>query len=126
MAFCETFVGTFKYMSPERIRNERYDYASDVWSLGITLIEASTGQYPYSGGESYISHVQSVLEQPPPSLPSNLFSKPFQELVSTCVKKDPKQRLPADILIGAPFFKLHGSTSLPTAQQMLCAWIHAS
>ena len=122
MAFCETFVGTFKYMSPERIRNERYDYASDVWSLGIILIEACTGEYPYSGGDSYISHVQSVLEQPSPTLPS-IFSKPFQELVATCLQKDPKQRLPADILIGSPFFKMHGVISLSMAQQFLCSWI---
>ena len=28
VAMCGTFVGTFKYMSPERIRNQPYNYAS--------------------------------------------------------------------------------------------------
>jgi serine/threonine protein kinase len=43
---CGTFVGTFKYMSPERIRNQPYGYASDIWSLGLVIMECATGQYP--------------------------------------------------------------------------------
>lgn len=30
----KTFIGSFKYMSPERIMHQPYDYASDIWSLG--------------------------------------------------------------------------------------------
>jgi serine/threonine protein kinase len=30
----KTFIGSFKYMSPERILHQPYDYASDIWSLG--------------------------------------------------------------------------------------------
>lgn len=30
----KTFIGTFKYMSPERILHQPYGYASDIWSLG--------------------------------------------------------------------------------------------
>ena len=35
---CGTFLGTFKYMSPERIRNNPYSYMSDIWSFGIVMI----------------------------------------------------------------------------------------
>ena len=41
---CGTFVGTFKYMSPERIKNDPYSYMSDIWSLGLVLQECATGQ----------------------------------------------------------------------------------
>ena len=34
IAMCATFVGTFKYMSPERIKNLSYGQPADVWSLG--------------------------------------------------------------------------------------------
>ncbi|KAH8929089.1 Pkinase-domain-containing protein [Atractiella rhizophila] len=34
-----TFVGTSTYMSPERIQGSEYTVRSDVWSLGISLIE---------------------------------------------------------------------------------------
>ena len=38
---CGTFVGTVPYMSPERIQGEEYSYASDVWALGLTLVECA-------------------------------------------------------------------------------------
>ncbi|KAF5272098.1 hypothetical protein FQA39_LY01181 [Lamprigera yunnana] len=37
------------YMAPERIDPQRakgYDVRSDVWSLGITLMEVATGYFP--------------------------------------------------------------------------------
>lgn len=46
-AMCGTFVGTFKYMSPERMKSERYSYSSDVWSLGLVLMECATEEFPY-------------------------------------------------------------------------------
>ncbi|KAH9145018.1 hypothetical protein AeRB84_011047 [Aphanomyces euteiches] len=50
----KTFVGTFKYMSPERVQNQPYDFASDIWSLGLVLVECATGAYPYDDCHSYI------------------------------------------------------------------------
>ncbi|KAJ7855605.1 Pkinase-domain-containing protein [Mycena olivaceomarginata] len=48
-SIANTFVGTSIYMSPERIQGAPYSVKSDVWSLGITLIELSVGQFPFSG-----------------------------------------------------------------------------
>ena len=45
---CNTFVGTSAYMSPERISTNDYSYPSDIWSLGVVMVEFATGQYPYS------------------------------------------------------------------------------
>jgi mitogen-activated protein kinase kinase len=42
-----TFVGTSTYMSPERIQGSRYTVKSDVWSLGITLLELALGKAPW-------------------------------------------------------------------------------
>ena len=43
---CGTFVGTVPYMSPERIQGEQYSYASDIWALGLTLVECASGEPP--------------------------------------------------------------------------------
>lgn len=51
---CGTFVGTFKYMSPERMKSERYSYSSDVWSLGLVLMECATGEFPYRVGATTV------------------------------------------------------------------------
>ena len=34
-------------MSPERICGESYAFDSDVWSLGVSLLECATGRFPY-------------------------------------------------------------------------------
>ncbi|KAG4387899.1 hypothetical protein AAZX31_09G064200 [Glycine max] len=40
-----TFVGTYSYMSPERIIGNLhgYNYKSDIWSLGLILLKCATG-----------------------------------------------------------------------------------
>jgi len=47
-SIADTFVGTSTYMSPERIQGAVYTVKSDVWSLGISLIELALGRFPFS------------------------------------------------------------------------------
>ncbi|KAG5221355.1 MAP kinase kinase (MEK) [Salix suchowensis] len=51
-SIADTFVGTSTYMSPERIQGAQYTVKSDVWSLGISLIELALGRFPFSESES--------------------------------------------------------------------------
>lgn len=43
-----SIVGTFYYMSPERIQESGYSFSSDVWSLGCVLYELITLNSPFS------------------------------------------------------------------------------
>jgi len=45
-SMANTFVGTRSYMSPERLQGSQYSVASDLWSLGLSLLEISLGIYP--------------------------------------------------------------------------------
>jgi len=124
IAMCATFVGTFKYMSPERVLNQPYSYASDIWSLGVLLIECATGKYPYEQGKSYIDMVQTILESPAPSLPARTeFTPDFHQFIHQCVNKKSGERLPADILIGSPWLRRHGATSIENAVKNVSKWI---
>ncbi|CDZ96562.1 pkinase-domain-containing protein [Phaffia rhodozyma] len=50
-SIANTFVGTSTYMSPERIQGAPYTVKSDVWSLGISLIEMALGRFPFSDSD---------------------------------------------------------------------------
>jgi len=39
--------GTKRYMAPEVIRQQRYSFPADYWSIGIVLFEMLTGDTPY-------------------------------------------------------------------------------
>lgn len=49
-SIANSFVGTRSYMAPERLTGtQEYTIKSDVWALGITLIEFAIGFYPVPG-----------------------------------------------------------------------------
>lgn len=120
---CKTFVGSFKYMSPERMQHTKYDYSSDIWSLGIVLLELGTGVYPYTESTAIIDYVNIVTEGDPPRPPEGKFSAEFDELVAQCVSKDPKARLPADVLLGSPWLLMHGADDMGAAVEVVAEWI---
>lgn len=63
-----TFVGTARYMSPERVQGGKYSFPSDIWSLGITLYEMATGENPYSNTVSPIVLIDNIVSSPEPAL----------------------------------------------------------
>lgn len=71
-AFCQTFKGTATYMSPERINSRPYGFASDIWSLGVCVVECATGEFPYDRSSGYIPLMIAVwfaspCSRPPPA-----------------------------------------------------------
>ncbi|KAK6147676.1 hypothetical protein DH2020_018588 [Rehmannia glutinosa] len=103
-----TFVGTYNYMSPERILGGNYGYRSDIWSLGLVLLECATGEFPFSspqpeGWANVYELMETIVDQPAPHAPSDLYSPEFCAFISACVQKDPKDRLSANELMAHPF-----------------------
>jgi mitogen-activated protein kinase kinase len=62
-SIADTFVGTSTYMSPERIQGAQYTVKSDVWSLGISLIELALGRFPFASDTDESDSDLSDLEQ---------------------------------------------------------------
>ena len=70
---------------------------SDVWSLGISLIEMADGKNPYQGLD--VAGVgQAEFTRPPPTL-SRRWSDAFVDFVSKCLVKEVEQRWSVDQLI---------------------------
>ncbi|KAG5189148.1 mitogen-activated protein kinase [Tribonema minus] len=125
MAMCGTFVGTFKYMSPERMRSERYSYDSDIWSLGLVILECATGQYPYAQDASAIAMVQTILDNDAPRADKTKFSAEFCQFIECCLQKDHDKRLKAEVLLGAPWMAKWGATSCAAARANVRSWIES-
>jgi hypothetical protein len=82
-------VGTPAYMAPEQARDTRQaSAASDVFSLGATLLYAATGHAPYQG-ETVMDVLVRLATEPPDltGLPGEL-----TDLVTACLERSPRQR----------------------------------
>ncbi|GJX32382.1 mitogen-activated protein kinase kinase 1, partial [Tanacetum coccineum] len=107
----DTFVGTYNYMSPERISGKAYDYKSDIWSLGLVILECAIGRFPFiqsedqQGGPTFYELLDAIVSKPPPTAPPDQFSPEFCSFVSACIQKDPKDRSSALDLLSHPFIK---------------------
>uniref|UniRef100_A0A5K3ESQ6 mitogen-activated protein kinase kinase n=2 Tax=Mesocestoides corti TaxID=53468 RepID=A0A5K3ESQ6_MESCO len=107
-------VGCKPYMAPERINpdlmSSGYDVRSDVWSLGISLVELATGSFPYPSWRSPFHQLQSVLQSPSPELPpdnkvATPFSPQMREFVNACLQKDLNKRPKYAALMELPWYK---------------------
>ncbi|KAK3278951.1 hypothetical protein CYMTET_13147 [Cymbomonas tetramitiformis] len=107
MGVCQSYVGTMCYMSPERIQNDPYSPSADIWSLGLTLMEAATGQYPYDVNKGPFALSVQISEEAPPTLPNEEFSPEFCSFVSMCTDKIPTKRPSAEQLLQHPFLLKH-------------------
>lgn len=103
-SIANSFVGTQSYMAPERIVGEKYSVRSDVWSLGMTLVELALGKFPIDGAPLAIFELLNyIVNEPAPSLPADKFSPELCDLINKCLIKDPKLRPTPTELLEHPF-----------------------
>lgn len=95
-----SFIGTHKYMAPERVTSEEYSIPSEIWSLGMTILEIGLGKYPFQT-ESHdppiavrpIELVQCIVYETPAVLPADRgYSPELAALIQQCLAKKPLER----------------------------------
>jgi len=91
-SIADTFVGTSTYMSPERIQGAQYTVKSDVWSLGISLIELALGRFPFSDSSSDDSDLSDLEGTLSPQRPGSINGLPPKGEKKTS-KKDKRKSM---------------------------------
>ncbi|CRG89472.1 mitogen-activated protein kinase kinase [Talaromyces islandicus] len=103
-SIAKTNIGCQSYMAPERIagggmqqsgatNGGTYSVQSDIWSLGLSVIECARGRYPYPP-ETYnniFSQLHEIVNGEPPTLPDD-FSDDAHAFVRACLDKNPSNR----------------------------------
>ncbi|RWV92988.1 hypothetical protein GW17_00044588 [Ensete ventricosum] len=117
----DTFTGTYNYMSPERITGEKHGYKSDIWSLGLIMLECATGQFPYPPRDSFYELLEEVVEQPSPFAPPDQFSAEYSSFISKCLQKNPMDRETAQVLLEHPFLSMYDDLNVDLASYFTTA-----
>uniref|UniRef100_A0A3B5QAS1 mitogen-activated protein kinase kinase n=1 Tax=Xiphophorus maculatus TaxID=8083 RepID=A0A3B5QAS1_XIPMA len=111
--------GCKPYMAPERINpdlnQQGYSVKSDIWSLGITMIELAILKFPYDSWGTPFQQLKQVVDEPSPQLPADRFSPEFVDFISQCLSKKPDERPAYTELMKHPFFTLHDAKETDVA-----------
>ncbi|ORX61661.1 kinase-like protein [Hesseltinella vesiculosa] len=113
-SLAKTNIGCQSYMAPERIKaTDTYTVSSDVWSLGLSLVEMAGGKYPYNY-DTMFAQLRAIVEDEPPTLPSH-YSTDACDFISACLHKEPSSRPTYAELLQHPFIQKYHDTPVDMA-----------
>lgn len=75
------------YSSPEQIAGRAVTAASDVWALGVLLVEAATGTNPFAGTKVQAGYKIANVAPDLSGLPASI-----RKVAERCLDKDPRHR----------------------------------
>lgn len=101
----KTFIGTFMYMSPERITGQSYSFPADVWAVGVIVLQAMLKKYPFPCTRFEL--IETICDKSSPSsLPRNEnYSSNVHDLVALMLAIKPADRINAQEVLTHEWIK---------------------
>lgn len=100
-----TFAGSPYWLSPEIITRKAYDTKTDIWSLGILIIEMLEGAPPYLN-EAPLKAIYLIASRGKPPIDYDRLSPQLADFLDKCLNIDPEARATATDLLKHPFLDL--------------------
>lgn len=86
-------LGTAHYVSPEQAQGKPLTGTSDLYSLGIVMYEACTGQLPFDGPDAVSVAMKQVNEDPvPPRAINGSIDPALEAIILRAMSKNPWER----------------------------------
>jgi len=98
-------VGSPFWMPPEMIQRKAHDFAADVWSFAISLLELANKTPPHRKSSIKCMFTYATDGCPEPLNEPNRWSDKFKEFLKCCLQKDPTQRQTVRQLLEHPFLQ---------------------
>eukprot|EP00668_Euglena_longa_P041520 GGOE01054661.1.p1 GENE.GGOE01054661.1~~GGOE01054661.1.p1 ORF type:complete len:394 (+),score=82.70 GGOE01054661.1:145-1326(+) len=115
-----TFVGTTTYMSPERIKGEKYSVQSDIWAAGLVFAECLLGYYPFrSSRTTFIELLVQITKDQKFDFPPGT-SENCKTFIMSCLRQKPEERPTAAQLLEHPFI-----TNNPATLGQVAKWLQS-
>jgi serine/threonine-protein kinase len=117
-------IGTWAYMSPERLNTGHADARADIYALTCVLHEALTGLRPYPG-DSLEQQIVGHLTRPPPrpSMLQPAVPQPMDAVIARGMAKQPDQRYATTVELARA---AHDATTVPLPRPGPTAPVHPS
>ena len=98
--------GTLSYVAPEVLLRTPYNKEVDIWSMGVILYYMLCGHLPFKGNKEAVIAEKIVNDD----IEFNdeeweIRSKKVKELIASCLKKEPEERITIDKFLNHPWFK---------------------
>ena len=117
--------GSFHYMSPERLDGQDYNASSDIWSVGVMVMELYEQRYPFRQASS--THVDLSMEFQSIDIEGymtdNGYPTLMAEFLSLTLQINPLSRPEASVLLESNWFKHMGIYDLDYATETLQTWL---
>jgi len=101
-----TFTGTSMYMAPERISGRDYTIRSDVWSMGISLLELAQNRFPFPNDLPPIELIIHITKGNPPTLEDEagvIWSDEMKDFIGQSLIHDQSVRPAPKEMLGHPW-----------------------